>query len=76
VRHSSARNLWLRVETTNDSLLIEGTDDGVGATKLNCGHGLRGMRERVEALRGSLDIITAPGAGVAINVRMPIGAEA
>ena len=76
VRHSSARNLWLRLEKTHDALLIEANDDGIGADELRPGSGLRGMRERVESAGGTLDIHSERDRGVAVNVRLPLGGAA
>jgi signal transduction histidine kinase len=37
------------------------------------GHlGLAGMRERISALGGRVEVHAAPGAGVAIEIRVPI----
>ena len=49
-------------------------DDGVGfdlATRLNASHGFAGMRHRVEALKGTLDVRSSPGNGTAIHVELP-----
>jgi signal transduction histidine kinase len=39
----------------------------------NGGLGLKGMRERLEAVGGSLRIISAPGNGAEIRFRLPLG---
>ena len=52
------------------------TDDGVGfdpAKRPNASHGLLGMRHRVEASGGRLDINTAPGRGARITGTIPRG---
>ncbi|HEX7190104.1 MAG TPA: sensor histidine kinase [Thermoanaerobaculia bacterium] len=71
VRHSGARNLWLRVTRKDGSLAIDARDDGVGCDRVAFGNGLRGMRERVEAVRGSLEVITARGKGFEVRVMLP-----
>lgn len=59
-----------------DAAELEIVDDGVGFEVLSSetpeSHGLRGMLERVQALRGSLKIESQPGEGTAILVRLPI----
>jgi signal transduction histidine kinase len=59
-----------------DAAALEIVDDGVGFEVLSSetteSHGLRGMLERVQALRGSLKIESLPGEGTAIVVRLPI----
>src|SRR5205814_850113 len=74
VRHSGARNLWLRVSRDGGGLAIDARDDGVGCDRVAFGNGLRGMRERVEAVRGSLEVASARGRGFEVRVMLPLGA--
>jgi two-component system sensor histidine kinase DesK len=53
VRHAQARSCTLRLEQHNGSCRLEIEDDGRGGSQ-NEGNGLRGMRERVEILGGTL----------------------
>jgi signal transduction histidine kinase len=39
------------------------------------GLGLLGMRERVELMKGTLDIRSKPGGGTSIDVKIPISEE-
>jgi signal transduction histidine kinase len=71
VRHSGARNLWLRVHRNDGSLAIDARDDGCGCDHVSFGNGLRGMRERVEAVRGSLEVASARGKGFEVRVLLP-----
>jgi signal transduction histidine kinase len=71
VRHSGARNLWLRVTRSDGALAIDARDDGRGCDRVTFGNGLRGMRERVEAERGSLEVISARGKGFEVRVMLP-----
>ncbi len=71
VRHSEARNLWLRVNRKDGSIAIDARDDGVGCDRVSFGNGLRGMRERVEAASGSLEVISARGKGFEVKVMLP-----
>lgn len=54
VRHANARNCRVRIEQQNTSCRLEIADDGQGFTSME-GNGLRGMRQRVEMLGGTLD---------------------
>lgn len=71
MRHSQARNVWidLRVEEGEGRLRIR--DDGRGAEQVDPGNGLRGMKERVEALGGRLELVTGRGQGFAVSVSLP-----
>jgi two-component system sensor histidine kinase DesK len=53
VRHAAARNCKVRLANVNGSCLLEIHDDGRGGLRVE-GNGLRGMRERIEALGGTL----------------------
>jgi len=72
VKHSSGRNLWLRVSRDEGELVIDAHDDGVGAPAVNAGNGLRGLRERVEAMRGRVEFTTRPGQGFAVHAALPL----
>jgi two-component system, NarL family, sensor histidine kinase DesK len=60
VRHSNARNCSVRLMPQNGSCRLEIQDDGCGGSFVE-GNGLRGMRERIEALGGTLIRKTTPG---------------
>jgi signal transduction histidine kinase len=72
VRHSGARNLWLKLTSSGGTLSIESRDDGCGTDDVRFGNGLRGMRERVEEARGSMDVSSIRGGGFAVGVRLPL----
>jgi signal transduction histidine kinase len=74
-RHSGARNLWLRLKTSGDALDIDARDDGNGTGELRIGNGLRGMRERVEQVRGSVNVATSRGGGFSVHVRLPLAGD-
>jgi two-component system sensor histidine kinase DesK len=60
VRHSHARTCKLKINAENGSCVLRVEDDGRGGTHAE-GNGLRGMRERIEALGGTLVRNTASG---------------
>jgi signal transduction histidine kinase len=72
VRHAGATRLDLRVEPQAGGILMQARDDGRGSDAPTPGNGLRGMRERLAGCGGQLDIITAPGQGFALDVRLPL----
>jgi signal transduction histidine kinase len=72
VRHSGASRLDLRLEPRVGEILMQARDDGRGSDSPTPGNGLRGMRERLAACGGQVDIITAPGKGFALDVRLPL----
>jgi signal transduction histidine kinase len=48
-------------------------DDGAGGADLTSGTGLRGLRDRVEALDGRLDVDSPPGLGTTVIAEIPLG---
>jgi len=60
VRHAHARHCSLRLARNNGNCVLEIQDDGRGGFTTE-GNGLRGMRERVEALGGTLTQQTSSG---------------
>lgn len=74
LRHARAANLWITIVDGPDGVRVLARDDGQGAPSLTWGNGLRGMRERFEALAGRLDVRTAPSGGFEVRGVMPSGA--
>jgi two-component system sensor histidine kinase DesK len=66
VRHAQARNCLLRLVPANGNCRFEIQDDGRGGSQVE-GNGLRGMRERVEALGGTLQRDTTSGTRLTIE---------
>lgn len=69
VRHAHAQNCRLRVEQQNGTCRLEIADDGRGFTSME-GNGLRGMRERVEMLGGTLD--RRNKSGTTLTITLPL----
>jgi two-component system sensor histidine kinase DesK len=67
VRHAHARTCRMRLEQQNGSCRLQISDDGRGWNG-NEGNGLRGMRERVEMVGGTLQRIGASGTTVTITL--------
>jgi len=74
-RHADASNIELSLATSNGSLLLSIRDDGVGGADPARGSGLVGLRDRVEALGGTIEIESAPGEGTSLVVTLPLDAE-
>jgi two-component system, NarL family, sensor histidine kinase DesK len=70
VRHSQAKHC--RIELTPTSLTV--VDDGRGPTAGAAdGHGLAGLRERVDTAGGTLSVASAPDGGFVLRVVVPEG---
>lgn len=69
VRHAKARSCRLRLEQQNGSCRLEIQDDGQGSASIE-GNGLRGMRERVEMLGGTLQ--RSNESGTTLTITLPL----
>lgn len=71
-RHSAASSARVRLEATPEGgALLEVADDGRGIEAERAeGFGLRGMRERVTASGGSLELATPPRGGTIVRVTL------
>jgi PAS domain S-box-containing protein len=78
LKHSGAANVTVRLEAREGRVELQVADNGRGyATESMAGRGglgLVSMRERAEALGGTLAIDTQPGAGTRVQVRVPVAA--
>lgn len=70
-RHAHARHVWIRLAPLDGGIDLHAHDDGIGATALTLGHGLSGMRERIEELGGTIDFITSPERGFEVRAFIP-----
>jgi signal transduction histidine kinase len=70
-RHSGAANLWVVLQRDGDRLRLELRDDGRGAATLAPGNGLAGMRERLQAAGGGLDIDARAASGLCLHAWLP-----
>lgn len=71
VRHAGAAHCRMKIERANGCCRLEIQDDGRGGIQAE-GNGVRGMRERVEALGGTLQRET--GAGTRVTIVLPLAA--
>jgi two-component system sensor histidine kinase DesK len=72
IKHSQAKQCSIRMETGENYFCVTIIDDGVGLVKKEGGNGIQSMRERMEALHGSLLIHPSPGQGTAVSLKLPI----
>jgi len=70
-RHSDARNAWVSLRTADGTLELVVEDDGTHRGVIAPGHGLQGMRERLESLEGSLETGHSGKGGLRLRARLP-----
>jgi signal transduction histidine kinase len=71
IRHSGARNLWLSLHDSAESVQLIARDDGSGTDRVELGSGLKGMRERVDQAGGSMEVASSRGSGFEVRITLP-----
>ena len=76
IRHAQAKTVKLELIGDDGHCIVTLTDDGHGfdarSPQFRWSHGLMGMRQRVEAFGGRLDIESQVGGGTRVRVEIPI----
>lgn len=72
LRHAHATRCDIRLSVEQGSALLTVTDNGVGI-RAKHGNGLRGMRERLRAVDGTLDVQSEFDQGTVLRVSIPLG---
>jgi signal transduction histidine kinase len=81
VKHAGPAHAQVTIGYRDQDVTVEVTDDGQGAVisgsdgQAGSGHGLIGMRERVAAFGGELEVGPRPGGGFRVAARLPLAAE-
>jgi signal transduction histidine kinase len=71
-KHAHASGAHVTVEQRDALLHLSIRDDGIGGADPTRGSGLIGLRDRVQALDGSIKVNSHPGEGTAILVELPL----
>lgn len=73
-KHANATAVTLQIQSSETEVFLTLQDNGQGfQIDVNrSGFGLQGMQERVTALGGNLEVISAPGKGCCIMASLPI----
>jgi signal transduction histidine kinase len=78
VKHAGPAHAEVTIGYRDQEVTVEVTDDGRGAVppasdgRVGTGHGLIGMRERVAAFGGDLQVGPRPGGGFRVAARLPL----
>ena len=78
VKHAGPARVQVTIRYRDQDVMVEVTDDGRGVTaptddgRARVGHGLIGMRERVQVFGGDLQTGPRPGGGFRVAARLPL----
>lgn len=70
-KHAEASDATVSVARSEDGVVVEVVDNGVGGADTEKGSGLRGLADRVEALGGRLRVWTPLGGGTRVEAEIP-----
>ena len=70
-KHAHARTVDLVLDLDATTVRVTVSDDGVGGAGTAGGSGLLGIADRVDALGGTLSVVSPPGEGTTLVARLP-----
>jgi signal transduction histidine kinase len=71
-KYARASEASVCLSLADGRLRLEVRDDGCGGADLDTGSGLRGLRDRVDALDGRFELDSPPGVGTTVTVEIPL----
>jgi signal transduction histidine kinase len=71
-KHAHASVVAVDLDTYDATVHLAIRDDGIGGADLSQGSGLLGLRDRVEALGGKLQVDSPAGSGTRLLVQLPL----
>ncbi len=74
-KHAKASAVDILIERADGTLTVQVRDDGVGGADTARGSGLVGLRDRVEAVGGTMTLDSPARAGTVLTVQLPVTAE-
>jgi signal transduction histidine kinase len=74
-KYAGASRAQVKVVALNGVVTAEIADDGRGGADAARGSGLRGLADRLEAIGGSLDVVSPSGGGTVVRARVPLESQ-
>jgi signal transduction histidine kinase len=74
-KYAQAQHVWISMDSAQGVASVNVTDDGKGfdmTTGSRSAYGLVGMHYRVAAARGTLSVVSAPGEGTRLSLKLPL----
>ncbi|MCG7336726.1 sensor histidine kinase [Sporosarcina sp. ACRSM] len=80
MKHSLATEVQIALSNNDHSLSLSYCDDGIGIDMLKLNDsfktmGIFGMKERIRSIGGTIDIHSAPGDGMQVQIRIQTGGD-
>jgi signal transduction histidine kinase/predicted ATPase len=71
-KHAQASEVTLSARADDHNLNLSIRDNGVGGADSRNGSGLIGLKDRVEALGGHIEVVSPPGIGTSLHATIPL----
>jgi PAS domain S-box-containing protein len=71
-KYADASRVQIDLHVEEGTLCLSVVDDGAGGADPSGGSGLIGLKDRVEALGGTIDVASPPGSGTRLDVEIPL----
>jgi signal transduction histidine kinase len=71
-KHAQASEVTLSARADDHNLNLSICDNGVGGADSQNGSGLIGLKDRVEALGGHIEVVSPPGIGTSLHATIPL----
>jgi signal transduction histidine kinase len=75
-KYAAASEITISARTDREVLDLVVADDGVGGARAGAGSGLIGLHDRIDVAGGTLTIVSPPGAGTTLTIRIPYSPRA
>jgi PAS domain S-box-containing protein len=73
VKHARATSAWVRIDPSDGRCAVEVGDDGIGGARPRSeSSGLTGLRDRIGALGGTVDILSPDAGGTVLRAVIPL----
>ena len=70
-KHAQASVIEVLADGRGSALTLSIRDDGIGGADPGRGSGIIGLKDRVEALGGTISVMSPPGHGTALHIQLP-----
>jgi signal transduction histidine kinase len=71
-KHARASVVYVELDTPSTAVRLAIRDDGIGGADPALGSGLTGLRDRIEAVGGTLDVTSPSGGGTTLLIEIPV----
>ncbi|AYC28932.1 sensor histidine kinase [Paenisporosarcina cavernae] len=78
MKHGRCKEVWVKVEWTRNNVNVVVKDNGIGFDQKMVkeqSFGMIGMRERVELIKGEMEVISVIGEGTTMKFKIPLDEE-